>query len=145
MGRKITGTIGTATVEIGGELQDTLLRVLNGSSRRVLQTMIAYDEKIVDDAKKEWPVVTGRSRDGFRITTKIEQGRSVVVGITNDARNPKERNPRYARYPFYTRIPIKKGAGGSYWSVLLAKPWRRGIKQLIKELSDDLLESSKAA
>jgi len=145
MGNKITGTIGTATVEIGGELQDTLLRVLNGSSRRVLQTIIAYDEKIVADAERVWPVKTGRSLNGFRITTKIEQGRSILVGITNDARNPNTRNPRLSRYPFYTTIPIKKGAGGSYWSVLVAKPWRRGIKQLIKELDDDLLEASKGS
>lgn len=145
MGKKIRATVGTATVEIGAELQDTLLRVLNGSSRRVLQTMIAYDEKIVADAKKEWPVKTGRSRDGFRVYTKIEQGRRILVSITNDARNPNTRSPRLARYPFYTRIPIKKGAGGPYWKKLVSKPWRKGVKQLIKELGDDLLDASKAA
>jgi len=145
MGRPVTATVGLVSVEISGDLQDDLLAIAEGSQRRILQSMIRYNREIVADAKKYCPVVTGRSRDGFRVYTKILPGGAVTVSITNDARNPKDRNPRTARYPFYTRTPLYKGAGGSYWNRLVRKPWNKGIKKLVDELEQDLIEAAKAA
>lgn len=145
MGRPVTATVGVVSVEISGDLQDDLLAIAEGSQRRILQSMIRYNREIVADAKKYWPVKSGRSRDGFRVYTKILPGGAVTVSITNDARNPKDRNPRTARYPFYIRTPIYKGAGGSYWNRLVRKPWNKGIKKLVDELEQDLIEAAKAA
>jgi len=145
MGRPLRATVGVVSVEFSGELQDTMLRIAEGADRRVLRSMIAYNEAIVADAKKYWPVKSGRSRDGFRVYTKILPGGAVTVSITNDARNPKDRNPRTARYPFYTRTPLYKGAGGSYWNRLVRKPWNKGIKKLIVDLEDDLAEAAEGA
>jgi hypothetical protein len=144
MGRPVTATVGDVTVTISGDLQDDLLAIAEGSQRRILQSMIRYNREIVAEAKKYWPVKSGRSRDGFRVYTKILPGGAVTVSITNDARNPKDRNPRTARYPFYTRTPIYKGAGGSYWNRLVRKPWNKGIKKLVDELEQDLIEAAKA-
>lgn len=143
MGRKITGSVGLATVEISGDLEDMLMGIIDDSSKRVLKTLQAYDEKIIADAKKEWPVRTGRSRDGFRVATKIDANGTLRVSITNLARSLDDRNPRRARYYRIYRRPIEEGAGGTYWSILVQKPWRKGIKNLIKELGDDLLEAAR--
>lgn len=145
MGRPVTATVGLVSVEISGDLQDDLLAIAQGSQRRVLASMLKYNRDVVANAKKYWPVKSGRSRDGFRVYTKIEAGGAVTVSITNDARNPKDRNPRTARYPFFTRTPIYKGGGGTYWSRLVRKPWNKGIKKLVEEIEQDLLDAAKAA
>lgn len=103
-------------------MDDTLDRIYRRAIERVAPGLLTRVElaiaEVYDEARQQWPVRTGRSRDGLqRHVTIAPDGARIVGSITNDV--------DYSRF-----IKARKLGGRSAFVELLRKPLRRRADEL---------------
>lgn len=107
------------------DLDAMLRRVLNESAARVLSRMESELGKVLANARQEWPVKTGRSRERLRLVSTVAPN-GIEVSLVNDA-----------DYVYYIKA-VDLG-GRSPWRELVHKPLRRVERKLATELRADLI------
>lgn len=150
----VTASDGTSTVEVSGVVE--LERdILEGIAPRVVDRFESTAHDIVSRALPDWPVRTGKSRDGFRVRTRLH---------LDDIETKVFNSQRYAykvKYSWYTKEELqasgktekqaqylkkKHGEGAPSagvigrhpWTLLVRSPARKAEAALADELADDL-------
>lgn len=118
-------------------MDDTLERIYRRAIEKVAPGILTRMEMVIaevyDEARQQWPVRTGRSRDGLqRWVTVTPDGMRIVGSITNDV--------DYARY-----IKAKKLGGRSAFVELLRKPLRKRADDLSTVLARQAATSLRGA
>lgn len=117
-----------------GDAEIVLEDVAGDLVRELLEEGLAYVTAPLDrhfagleeHVLSEWPVKTGRSRDGFRRGFRVER-RLVAAFLTNDV-----------QHTFY--VKGRKQKGRRSWTEVVLKESERREDRLIQELGDAVLE-----
>lgn len=120
---------GKSMVTIEGALADGLEAELRTALGPVGDAMQAEADRIVREAKADWPVKSGRSRDAWRTDLRIHPGSfEVDVYISNPY--------SYTRYVKSTKVGKEDDATRlrSPFQTLVRKPARAADKELAKVL-----------
>lgn len=84
---------GGVTVTLSGDLEEFALRAVDLCLPGIRQKMEAEVANIIEEAREEWPIVTGQSRDGLTRVTQI--GTTYVrVLVLNDVVHAKFVRPK---------------------------------------------------
>lgn len=67
---------------------DAVDRVSDGAGSRFRVIATAALERLADEARAQWPVRTGRSRDAFRVVDRLT-AESIAVSLVNEATAPR--------------------------------------------------------
>lgn len=84
--RVVSGRIGLTIDQ--SAVMDAADRVSDGAATRFSLLATAALERLADEARAQWPVRTGRSRDAFRVAQRIT-GDAVAVSLVNEATAPR--------------------------------------------------------
>lgn len=114
---------GNVTVTVGPELQEWVDRCIRSCFGATVDAIEAEVEKVYDQARKEWPVKTGRSRDGLRTSLTLDRTRGRVEGAV------------LALVPYSIYIkPYKLRGKTTAWQAYVRGPITLAKKRLMHEL-----------
>lgn len=124
----------SVSIELSGALIDNLDQIASEAERRIIRSMEAATREVMEAARSDWPVKSGRTRDSFRTVVRLIDGGSTVQAyITNDATSSDG-----ARYPFIIRTTAAEGFNRR-WTEKVSKPLKKRAKKLARELEVDLI------
>jgi len=156
MGRRYTYRDGDVEIELDGALEGMADQILQGAPGIVSRAMEAEADAIKAEALATWPVRSGKSRDAFRVTTRLDPD-GVVVVLENTA--PYAYKIKFSKYTSaelksagttaaqrdYLKKKYGEGAPTdaltmrSVWGERVRKPARRSEKKLAEELEPELV------
>lgn len=161
MAKAITARSGNVSATVTGDLADMEREILDLVAPEVRKEFEATARKVVEAARKEWPVRTGESRDSFQIKTRLRPEYIETV-ITNEARSVTGfPYPYTIKFSMWLRSEIRRRAksekqrrylerahgkgtsrpallGKRPWQSLIAAPMRKQEEPLARRLSADL-------
>lgn len=123
---------GGVTIELGDELEALARRAADEMLGGLLAKLEAEVGKVLEHARKEWPVVSGDSRDGLTMVTEFsDNGVKVVI----------ENAVPYAKYV----RPKKWFESETAWNRLVKKPMAKVGKTIAKEGSAEIAAALRRA
>lgn len=126
MGKKrIKGKVIEAVVDTS-DFDRMIESLLGDGPKKVLDRMKEETQQLVNEAKSDWPVKTGKSRDALRIESTVTP-KGVEVNVINDV-----------DYVYY--IKALDLAGKNPWRELVVKASKKLEKELAEELGEELLK-----
>lgn len=110
------------------ELMDKLYALLKNTTPLV-QALEDERDAVLNEARAQWPVKTGRSKAGLR-ASKYLSTKELYIGIEDNV-------------PYVYYIKGNEQGGRSTWKELVEKPLRKRIKPLRIRLADAIIEITK--
>lgn len=123
--RKVSNEVSEVTIDTT-ELDRRISDALGGAAKRVQKRIEEEVIKLANEAKRDWPVKTGKSRDAIKVSSRVTRG-GIEVSITNDV-----------DYVYY--IKADDLGGKNPWRELVLKRIKNIEKELAEELAQELLE-----
>jgi hypothetical protein len=119
----ITFRSGPATVQISDALERLVRRAAEQAQPGVLRMVEDERDFVLQGARRGWPEKTGRSKAALEAETRLEPG---ATGVRASIRNDVD----YVRF-----IKARNLKGANPWTVTVARPMRRALTRLSKELA----------
>jgi hypothetical protein len=114
---------GNVTVTVGPELQEWVDRCIRECFGGAVERIEHEVQAVYDQARKDWPVRTGRSRDGLRTSLTLDRTRGRVEGAV------------LAMVPYSIYIkPYKLRGKTTAWQAYVRGPITQAKKRLMGEL-----------
>jgi hypothetical protein len=120
----------TGTIDMS-EIEAMVRSVLSEADGAALDVMEGHAARILDEARKDWPVKSGRSRDGLATVTLF--GADVVqVSIVNPV-------------PYVIYIRGNNQGGRHTWNTLIRNPTRKAERGIAEDIERQLAEAIDAS
>jgi hypothetical protein len=125
---------GNVTVTLDEGLARWVEQVLQDTERAVVDHMEREVEKVYEAARADWPVRTGRSRDGLRTALTFDRTRGRVEGSI------------LALVPYSVYIKPRKLRGKTTaWQQYARGPMTKLKKRLVLELGDVIIAGNRGS
>lgn len=125
---------GNVTVTLDEGLARWVEQVLQDTERAVVAHIEREVEKVYEAARAEWPVRTGRSRDGLRTALTFDRTRGRVEGSI------------LALVPYSVYIKPRKLRGKTTaWQAYARGPMTKLKKRLVLELGDVIIAGNRGS
>jgi hypothetical protein len=124
-GGRIIVTSGKASIVLDDGAARMAERLLRRAAPEVLAALEREADAIVAEARPQWPVKTGKSKDALDWALRL-RSLEIVETVVFDP------------VPYVYFIKGKKQGGKSTWNELVVKPGRRRAKKLAEEIGSRL-------
>ncbi|MEL6342076.1 MAG: hypothetical protein AAFV53_03015 [Myxococcota bacterium] len=132
MGRIVFGR-GKAQIELSGGTRDAVERALKNSLGTVYDQLQAAAKKLYQDAQKDWPEKTGKSKAALMHGIRLPNTNTVEAFVGFDASK--------APYVWFIREPYPHN-NRYVWRRLVRTPGRRLARKLAEQIGDELRRNS---
>jgi hypothetical protein len=138
---------GRTQMTVSSTVRDHVERMLRSAAPRTMETLRRVTDDLRDEAAREWPVKTGRSRDGLDTMIRVV-GSGLVEGVV------------FNRVPYAYKITVPGGTAGAQtfgpmtqaqvlraagwskrdhiWSELVKKPGAKKAPDVAQALAADM-------
>ena len=117
---------GSVSAEMSDRLEEIARAAIREASPGALEAIEGSMAPILRSAQAEWPVDTGRSRNGLRFE---------VLLSTNDVRGRIVGDAPYTRWV----RPRKWFGARTAWNETVAKPVKAAVREIVKTIGDRLV------
>lgn len=126
-----------ATITLSDGLDRWVERAIRHTAPAVFDAIELETEAVYDVARANWPVKTGRSRDGLAPQVGYDLGTSRLSGaVINTASKPEDGRKSYV---YFIKAPLGgTGKPAHVVTALLRRPFKAAAKRLARELGPAL-------